>query len=501
MYTCRRVCFLMCALGLGLLASLPVLPAAAGPPAEDGIARAAPAPLVCEDFARRQTGLADRLLRQSNYTRAIKVLNSTLENCERDFVREKLYEVLSEWYSVARQRSSTFQQFVDVLSNQQYLTSSQRARLDRRVQSHVKGLIRERYDAGSYQSAYELCRQYPDARDSSFSLQYYCGTSAEEIGAEGVAMNAYAALLEDWSSDQSLTNWDALAGKLESMYFLNGRFRDAYGLARQMAVRDPTPKAIISSLVSVRANFLAPVMKVGAHFYENSPIDAALAHVDKQMQTVNFPKYVKAFYVLGPDGTVQRGMYGSEANQPSASRLAQASGSVSLLQGSDGSNLAWLVSPLGSRYLVMEFGIATTPEENVRLENVQDQVRSDKQWRQLYRLEFKETYPASGSAVGTLMIASRMSEMNFRAYDAIFEDSPVLNYYCIQNASEEIEASYNFNRSDLGYGDSIWDKTSGTPALYHHKIQYGGRSMREVVWPQFINEQWTGVVRVGLVQS
>jgi hypothetical protein len=137
----------------------------------------------------------------------------------------------------------------------------------------------------------------------------------------------------------------------------------------------------------------------------------------------------------------------------------------------------------------------------VRLENVQDQVRSDKQWRQLYRLEFKETYPASGSAVGTLMIASRMSDLNFRAYDAIFEDSPVLNYYCIQNASEEIEASYNFNRSDLGYGDSIWDKTSGTPALYHHEIQYGGRSMREVVWPQFINEQWTGVVRVGLVQS
>jgi hypothetical protein len=163
--------------------------------------------------------------------------------------------------------------------------------------------------------------------------------------------------------------------------------------------------------------------------------------------------------------------------------------------------LAWLVSPLGSGYLVLEFGIATTAEENVRLETIQENVESDGQWQKLYQLEFAETSPASGSAIGTLLGGAALTDADFDAYDAIFDDSPVLTYYCIQNDSEGIEESYNFNRSDLEYGEDEWTRTSNTPALYHHEIQYGGQSVREVVWPKFVDENWTGVVRVGLVHS
>jgi len=504
MITCQRLRMPFFALVLGLLLSPPALADGSASHATESTAvrSSSPAPAVCRGFAERQVSLADRLLSQSNYTRAIKVLNSTLNNCKQDFVQEKLYETLQEWYDVARQGSTAeFQKFINVLSNQKYVTPSQRSRLEQQIQSHLLSLIAQKHKAGDHQSIYQLCRRYPLYTNKNFRGEYYCGTAARNLGAEGVAMNAYSWLLGNWDSDQSLATWGTIANDLESMYLLNGRFRGAYDLARQMAVRNPTPQAIISSLISIRGAFLSPVMQVASHFYEDDPNDSSLNHVDKEMQRVDFPKYVRAFYVLGPDNAVQRGMYGSEATEPSAALLEQATSSVSLLQSDDESNVAWLVTPIGNRHLVLEFGVATTPEENVRLESVQQEVRSDKQWRQLYQLEFTQTYPASGSAIGTVLGASLISDANFGAYDEIFDDSPLLSYYCIQNDSEGFKASYNFNRSNLGYGEGEWDRTSNTPALYHHTVEYGGQSIREVVWPNFVDDQWTGVIRVGLVQS
>jgi hypothetical protein len=181
--------------------------------------------------------------------------------------------------------------------------------------------------------------------------------------------------------------------------------------------------------------------------------------------------------------------------------LQDATGTVSLLQSTGDSSLAWLVSPLGEEYLVLEFGIATTPEENVRLETVYENIESDAQWKKLYDLEFTETSPATGSAVGTILSGASIDEQDLDAYDAVFDDSSLLGYYCIQNGSGEIDASYNFDRANLGYGDSEWDRTSNTPALYHHSITYDGQTVREVVWPKFVDEKWTGVVRVGLTSS
>ena len=498
----ERVKMSLLLFALGLLVSGPAVGAPTDAPSADGPTTSESRLPVCEDFAKRQVGLADRLLGQSNYSRALKVLNSTAKNCEREFVREKIFEVMSEWFEAIRdQGTSALQSYMGVLSNQAYLTSSQTSQLEQRVQSHVRSLIGQQFSAENYQATYQLCRQYSEYTSGNFRLQYYCGTSAEELGAEGVAMNAYEDLLENWSSDQSLASWGEIANKLESLYFLNGRFEAAYSLAREIAVRDPSPKAVLSSLVSARGAFLSPLLQVGSIFYEQDPGQAALSHVDTEMQRVDFPKYVRAFYLLGEDGSVERGMYGSEANAPSSPLLETASGRVSLLQSDEDSNLAWLVSPVGSQFLILEFGIATTPEENVRLENVLENVRSDEQWEKLYQLEFGETYPASGSAIGTLLSGALIANHDFDSYDVIFDDSPVLTYYCIQSGSEQVEASYNFARSNLGYGESEWDRTSNTPALYHHSIEYSGQQLREVVWPNFVNEEWRGVIRVGLAQS
>jgi hypothetical protein len=204
---------------------------------------------------------------------------------------------------------------------------------------------------------------------------------------------------------------------------------------------------------------------------------------------------------LNADGSLQKGLYGSEANQPGASRLKSISGPLSLLQSKGNSNLVWLVSPVEDRYLVLEFGIATTPEENVRLETVYENINSDTEWRKLYDLEFDVASPATGSAVGTFLSGAGTGNENLRPYASLFDDSTLLTYYCIQDQTGTVLSSHDFDRADLGYGDSEWQRSSNTPALYHHLIEYAGESIREVVWPRFVDDNWSGVVRVGLARS
>ena len=459
-------------------------------------------PPACEDFADRQINLADRLLGQSNYTRALKVLNSTAQNCDIEKVREKIVDVLGEYYaSVRGQGAGALQQFLSVLSNQSHISDAQRNRLESRVGGQVRGLVAQEHRGENYQSAYRLCRGYPSYVSEDFESEYFCGRSADEVGAENTAMNSYQWLIENWNSNQSLSTWEETADRLEELYFLNGRFRPAFELARRRARRDPSPKVILSSLLSARGHFLSPVLRSGAAFYESTPSSAALSLIETELKKVNFPKYVKAIYILKSDASLQKGLYGTEANEPSTSLLETVTGNVSLLQSGGDSNLSWLVSPFNDRYFVLELGLATTPEENVRLETVYENIENDTQWAKLYNLEFTETSPATGSALGTFLSGAHTGNQDLDPYTAIFDDSPLLTYYCIQDPSGTVLESYNFDRADLGYDDSEWQRTSSTPALYHHVIQYSGESVREVVWPRFVDDNWTGVVRVGLTRS
>lgn len=459
-------------------------------------------PPTCEDFADRQINLADRLLGQSNYTRALKVLNSTAQNCDLERVRKKIVEVLGEYYVTVRgQGAGALRQFLSVLSNQSHISEAQRNRLENRVAAQVRGLVGQEYRGENYRAAYRLCRGYPDYVGEDFESEYFCGRSAEEVGAERTAMSSYQWLVENWNSNQSYSTWEETADRLEELYFLNGRFRPAYELARRRARRDPSPQVILSSLLSTRGHFLSPVLRAGSAFYGSAPSSAARSLVETELKKVNFPTYVKAIYILTSDGSLQKGLYGTEANEPSTSLLDTVTGDVSLLQSEGDSNLSWLVSPFNDRYFVLELGLATTPEENVRLETVYENIESDTEWSKLYNLEFTETSPATGSAVGTFLSGARTGDEDFDPYTAIFDDSPLLTYYCIQDPSGTVLESYNFDRGDLGYGDSEWQRTSSTPALYHHSIQYGGESVREVVWPRFVDDNWTGVIRVGLTRS
>lgn len=490
---------------LGFLPFSPVLADVASSTSSEAAGEALTPRADCESFARRQMKLAGRLLDQDNYSRAVKVLNSTMDNCERDFIQKRIYKALSQWYdSIARGGTTAeFREFEATLAEQKYLNSAQKRRLERRLQGFVKALIQDRYESQNYESTYQMCRKYESAAESNFELQYYCGSSAEKLGAVGVAMNSYSWMLDNWSDSQSVTTWGEIAGNLESLYYLHGRFDAGYELAQKSATLDPSPKSLLSSLIAMRASFLAPLVDVAGAFFEKRPGTQAVTHFNSEMQRVGLPNYVKSMYMLRSDGGLLRGMYGKEANQPSASLLGKVSESTALLtpKGGGRPNRAWLVTPVEERYLVLEFNTNTTPQENILLENVLSNVRSDREWDNLYDLQFKNAVPGAGSAIGTMLSSTFIEDGDFETYDSIFEDSPVLLYYSLQNEAEEIKESYNFNRSKLGYGDKEWERSSTTPALYHHSVQYDETPVREVVWPNFVNDQWSGVIRVGFVQS
>ena len=121
-------------------------------------------------------------------------------------------------------------------------------------------------------------------------------------------MDSYQWLVENWNSNQSLATWEETADRLEKLYFMNGRFRPAYELARERARRDPSPRVILSSLLSARGHFLSPVLRTGSAFYApaTSAIEMAEAYLKDQKRVLpcaawcNGELGVKGMYVGVP---------------------------------------------------------------------------------------------------------------------------------------------------------------------------------------------------------
>ncbi|MFB6247126.1 MAG: hypothetical protein ABEL97_00985 [Salinibacter sp.] len=249
-------------------------------------------------------------------------------------------------------------------------------------------------------------------------------------------------------ADPSSTTWTETATKLGAMHLHSGR----HDLGQRRAERPPAPETILPTLLSTRGSFLALLLRAGAIIHESQPGDETMSHVNTGMQRLDFPKYVRALYVLGADGPVQRDVYGSGANTPGTSLPKEVSEAVSLLPAPSNLDRAWLVDPVGSRFLAVGVGVASTPEENVRLGSIQKNVGSDAQWRKLYQLGDTETCPAGGSAIGALLGGAVLAGDGPGNNDEISDNSSVLSYYCVQNESGDVVQSDVFAPSRLGYG-------------------------------------------------
>lgn len=455
----------------------------------------------CEDMANRQIELAEKQLRQNSYGRALRVLNRAAENCDIPEVREKIVEVLNQWYSSIRPQrgTSSLRQFITVVSNHPYVSSNQKERFNERIEASIHQLIRHRYQSDDLRAAYGVCQSFSNYVEDTFELKYYCGTAATEVGALDAATRSHEWMWENWSDDQSLIEREELASRLEKLYLQGTQFEKAYELSKEIALREASPENILTSLVSIRGIFLEPLLHVGSTYYDLRLTSTTRDYVRKEFKRINFPTFIESFYVLSESGETNTILYGEDqVDPPSPSLLDQASGPSSLLQDSD--SRAWLVSATSEGYLALQFGRQTSPEENVHLESLLENIDSDEAWQDLYDLEFSETYPAIGSAVATLVSGAYLGDLNMDPFRETFDATPALMYYCLQNESGNVTISHAFSKSNLGYGTGGWQRTSNTPALFHHTVEYDGETIREVVWPTYDDEKWTGVTRVGIAR-
>lgn len=496
--------FLSLALAI-VMAFAPLPPQGGDAPANDAVRPSGDATAVtCEDFAERQVNLAKKQLSKDNYNGALRVLNTTAENCDIPMVRNQIDTVLDEWYRYIQNRGATSQipRFINIVDRQRYLPSGSKRKFEQRLLRDVGEMVASAYGAGRYDRAHSLCQRFPAYADQTFTLNYHCGTSAREVKAYTTAVEHYAWLLDNWSDDQSYLTWDEAARRLSDLYMVTTRFDEAFEISKRLAARNPEPGVLLKTLASVRGKFLEPIVHTGNVLLDGVTSDRAVRHVKSEFARINFPSYVESIYTVTKDLGADIPFYGADdAKLPSSDLIDESAGTVSLLTSENGEGRAWLVTPVDAGYLVVQYARTTNAEENVILESLLGDVQSEEKWRSLYDYEFTSTYPATGSAVATLVGGAYLAGTQLPPYNRAFEELPVLTYYCVQDQDGGIVESFNYTRSDIDYSEAEWKKTSKTPALYHHEVQRNGSPVREVVWPTYDDEQWSGVVRVGIISN
>ena len=457
----------------------------------------------CEDFAGRQIRLANRQLRSDNYNAALRVLKTAAENCDIPEVREKIESVLSSWWNTLNRNGSPEQisAFLSTVRQQSYLPSGAESRFESRISGSLGTRIEEAFDNGSYATAHLLCRSFPSFTDQSFGQQYQCGESARQQGAHTTAASRYEWMVGNWTADQNNVSWNEAASRLRDLYLKVARFTDAFGLTKRIAARNTEPQTLLSAVTAVRASMLEPIVRMGNVLLQGMMSDQAVSHVKTSMSRVRFPEYVESVYTVTSDLGADIAFYGADdARLPSSSAVSSASGAVSLVT-SENDGRAWLVTPITAGYLFVQFSQKTVAEENVILESLLSNIQDESEWKTLYEYEFTSTYPATGSAVATWIAGAQLAGRSVASYNDAFDQSRVLRYYGVQNADGEIIASHSFARGLIDYSDAVWRKTSSTPALYHHEVNKNDTTLREVVWPMYDDEQWSGVVRVGIISA
>lgn len=455
----------------------------------------------CEDFAGRQIRLADRQIRRDNYNAALKVLNTAAKNCDIPEVRDKIESVLTTWWNTIHRTGSPdrLSSFMSTVQSQPYLPNGAEGRFAARLTQSLSDRIENAFAEDDYASAHRLCRPFASYTDTSFLQYYRCGESARQVGANATAASRYEWLLSNWDSEPSDVSWSDAASRLSDLYMKTARFDDAFGLTKRVAARDTEPGTLLRAVTAVRASMLEPIARVGHVLFQGMTPDRAVSYAKTGMSRVRFPQFVESVYTVTPDLGADIAFYGADdARLPSAAAVSSANGTISLLQ-SENARRAWIITPINAGYLFVQFSQKTVAEENVILESLLSDIQNESEWNALYDYEFTATYPATGSAVATLLGAAYLSQGSVNAYQSVFNQAPVLDYFGVQNEDGDIVAAHAYARDQMDYTDGEWSKTSQTPALYHHEVTKNDTPLREVVWPMYDDQQWSGVVRVGII--
>jgi hypothetical protein len=460
--------------------------------------QSAQAQTTCDQsFADQQLSTADRLISQNNHSGAIRLINTALRECSTGRVQDALVEAYSSWHSHVQQAPGESPSFLQSITTNDYLAN--RGAFGGRITSTLQTWVGRLHDNESYGEAHRYCSRYGAYSNRTFRLNYLCGSSAYRTENHEEAIAAYETIINDWNGDQSYVTWDDAASDLKELYMITTEFDRAFDIAKRLAIRTPTPENVLTSLITVRGQMLSPIAKHGNVLFRGVTSDAVVSHVRSEMQRIRFPNFVVGIYLMTRDARSDVIFYDSGTiAPPSTNDLERLSGNVTMLESSENPDEAWLISPVDAGYFVLQFESRTSPGENALLEGLIADIQNNERWQRMVSQQLSRSYAATGSAVGTLIGGAYLGGEPLANFGPLFEESNALLYFAIQNTEGAVIHSEQFSRGGLEYDDDLWERTTTTPALYHHQTRYAGRRAYEVVWPNYQDDEWAGVVRVGI---
>lgn len=456
---------------------------------------------VCENFVEVQLESVDDLLAANSFERALDIVNVTIQRCPVPRAKSALNDVYGAWFQHTQNGGDVTQvpDFLTSITQNEHMSASSLSGFSGRIATALSSWVGRLVDRSSMASAHRYCRQYSQYSSQTFRLNYLCGTAAYATENHEPAIRAYESIVNNWDDNQSYVQWDEAAEDLKELYMITTRFNRAFDIAKRLAIRNPTPETVLSSLITVRGQMLSPIAHHGNILFEGVTSDRIVRHVRSETERIRFPDFVIGVYMMTRDARSDVIFYDSGTiAPPSMTDLERLSGNVTMLQSTQDPDRAWLISPIDAGYFVVQFVSQTSSEENVFLENLLSDIQSERRWNRLVDQQLSRSYTATGSAVASLLSGAYLADALMERFSTFFKESDILSYFAIQDARESLVHSEQFARSGLEYGDDIWRRTSQTPALYHHEIEYNGRSTYEVVWPMYNDNEWIGVVRVGI---
>lgn len=445
----------------------------------------------------------DQLVAENNYERALRVANVTVQRCRIPRSEEALLRVYRSWFQYARNSSpGQLASALSSVTSNENITESNRNALRSSITAGLERWIGRLSDQGSFSRGHRYCEQYRRHSNQTFRLSYLCGSVAYQTENHATAIAAYESIVNDWNENQSYVSWDEAASDLKELYMITTKFDNAFDLAKRLAIRNPTPEQVLSSVITLRGQMLSPIAHHGNVLFRGVTSDEVTSHVRREMERIRFPDFVAGVYLMTRDARSDVIFYNSGTiSPPSTTDLDRLSGNVTMLESSEDPDEAWLISPIDAGYFVVQFKSSTSSEENVLLEGLLADIQNEQRWGRLADKQLSRSYAATGSAVATLIGGGYLAGEPLDNFASLFEESATLLYFAVQGEDGNVVHSEQFSRENLDYGSETWDRTTTTPALYHHETRYAGRQAYEVVWPNFQDDEWVGVVRVGIRNS
>lgn len=468
----------------------------------------------CSSLVPNQIRLAKDRVSQDDYTGALRVLNATLRNCDQADVRDEIASVIADWYRyVIRRRSPRdLATFLSTVSSQD-LRAQDGGRVSGYLTNVTSRLLSVYVGGEDYSSAHRICRGYSSIARRTFAMRYYCGRSAKEVQAYSAAIEAFRYMLDNWDEDQTYITWDETATSLQTLYLRTTRFSEGFELSKRLVLREVTIPNMHTSLIAARGKFLVPFAEMGGTLFDGVASDKSIGHTKTEIERITFPSFVQSIYIMSQEGNPEARFHGADmALPPNPDLLAMGSGNVFLIRSTDddiedapvtygADNVAWLVSPIDAGYFIVQFDVSTNVEENILLDELAANIQSEPNWRALYEYEYSTLFSVLGGTVATVLGSAYLDDASLQPYRDVFDRLKYLLYYSIQDEQGDLKRSYSFRRSRLSYASDVWDRSTQTKALFHHELELDGTPLREVVWPVYEENEWLGVIRVGLTKD